>query len=116
LCSSIGHYLPSDVAGGRLLDYRFDPRSTASLDGNTYYLMDPATWTCSTGTFTGGPPAGPTNPYLHGKWQYSPSLDIAVVIIDVGANVRRVLSLALAIQLPVLRHLRDRVAARSAPG
>jgi hypothetical protein len=52
-----------------------------------------STWTCTAvSTYTGGPPTSPTNPYLHGKWQYSQDLDSVAVVNDVGANVPRVLN------------------------
>ncbi len=78
-------YLP---AQGRILGF------PAGTGGNTYYLMDPANWSCTTGTFTGGPPSNPQNQYIIGKMQYFASLDATVLVNDVGANSPRVLSLS----------------------
>ena len=66
----------------------------ANTGGNTYYLMDPTSWTCTSYTATGGPPTSPINPYIGGAMQYFPSLDVTVLVDDVGANVPRVLSLS----------------------
>ena len=78
-------YLP---ALGRILGF------PAGTGGNTYYLMDPATWTCTTGSFTGGPPTSPVNQYIIGKMQYFDSLDATLLVNDVGANAPQVLNLA----------------------
>jgi hypothetical protein len=77
-------YLP---AQGRILGF------PAGTGGNTYYLMDPATWTCTAGSFTGGPPSNPLNQYIIGKMQYFTSLDATLLVNDVGANAPRVLNL-----------------------
>jgi hypothetical protein len=77
-------YLP---ALGRILGF------PAGTGGNTYYLMDPATWTCTTGSFTGGPPTSPVNPYIIGKMQHFDSLDATLLVNDVGANIPAVLNL-----------------------
>ncbi|HTR37091.1 MAG TPA: hypothetical protein VMH80_14390 [Bryobacteraceae bacterium] len=66
----------------------------ANTGGNTYYLMDPKNWTCTSYTVTGGPPTSPINPYIAGSMQYFPSLDVTLLVDDVGANVPRVLSLS----------------------
>jgi hypothetical protein len=66
----------------------------AGTGGDTYYLMDPATWTCTSGTFTGGPPTNPVNQYIIGKMQYFSSLDSTLVLNDVGADNPRVLNLS----------------------
>jgi hypothetical protein len=66
----------------------------ANTGGNTYYLMDPNGWTCTSASPSGGPPTSPFNPYIAGLMQYFPSLDAIVLVNDAGANVPRVLSLA----------------------
>ncbi|HTR37099.1 MAG TPA: dockerin type I domain-containing protein [Bryobacteraceae bacterium] len=78
-------YLPLQ---GRILGY------PAGTGGNTYYLMDPATWTCTTGTFAGGPATNPLNQYIIGKMQHFDSLDVTLVVNDVGANAPAVLNLS----------------------
>lgn len=65
----------------------------AGTGGGTYYLMDPANWTCTSGTFSGGAPASPFNPYVTGLQQRFESLDVALIVNDTGANVPQVLSL-----------------------
>ena len=65
----------------------------ANQGGNTYYLMDPTNWTCTSGTFTGGPSTTLTNPYIAGAMQPFTSLDAILLVDDVGANTPKMLSL-----------------------
>jgi hypothetical protein len=67
----------------------------AGSGGNTYYLIDPtaSTWVCTAVTQPGGPPTSPTNLWISGKQQYSPSTDWILLWNDIGANVPRVLNL-----------------------
>jgi hypothetical protein len=60
--------------------------------GNTVYLMDDTTWTCTTATYAGGPPnshhVGSSNGTwgTFGRFQYVPSLGIYVVVNDWDIN------------------------------
>ncbi len=66
----------------------------ANAGGNTYYLMDPTNWTCTSASPSGGPPSSPANPYIAGAMQYISSLDAILLVNDVGVNTPRMLSLA----------------------
>ncbi|MES2213641.1 MAG: hypothetical protein V4473_02270 [Patescibacteria group bacterium] len=67
--------------------------------GNTVYLFDPATGTCTTQTFSGGPPDSRnasnsvSTTGTFGRFQYFPSLDTFVVVND-GSTDAYALSIA----------------------
>jgi hypothetical protein len=50
--------------------------------GNSIYLLDPDTKTCTTTTFSGGPPSGQSTGGIYGRFRYSSGLDAFVLIPD----------------------------------
>jgi len=53
--------------------------------GNTVYLFDSTTLTCTAVTYPGGPPAQQTNG-TYGRWRYFPNLDVFALVNDWKQN------------------------------
>jgi Galactose oxidase, central domain len=67
--------------------FAYDPiqdRYVCWNGGNTVYLLNPATWTWTTASFSGGPAAAELGTY--GRFQYSPASGVFVVVNSVTQN------------------------------
>jgi chitodextrinase len=81
--------VPSSFYPGMAYDSVLDRIVMWPGSGNTVYLFDPDTKTCTTQTFPNGPPAVPNTSGgsgVMGRFRYIPSLDAFVVMSDPNSN------------------------------